>query len=408
MKRYKKKIEQYNNLIQEQYIRESSVQAVIDQCKDVRINQEDMRMSHFEFLYAQSQFIKKRWWVLQGCVLILLWLLMKDSGSTGEIERASFYSLRQICAARTFLFAIVDLIKVTLFFVITFSTIQISAYTMIINFFIPFNVSVCICFRLLNKKWSEKEYIAVILSTAYSVLWSVIVMQDSIYQRIAEPIWIGLLLLSFGYLIFCIRKSQFGSKLDWGNTNGIKLKNVSKNFNSVNAVESVTYSMKKGVHGLLGVNGAGKTTLMRMLCTVIKPTCGEIMWNGKNIFELGAAYRDTLGYLPQEFGYYPDLSIYDYMIYIASIKGIRPIAARKRTEQLLQQVGMSKYKKRKMKTLSGGMVRRVGIAQAMLNNSKILVLDEPTEQAVKEKATLEDAFLLYFGERADDNVDTEM
>jgi len=158
----------------------------------------------------------------------------------------------------------------------------------------------------------------------------------------------------------------------------LKLKNVSKDFNSVHAVDSVTYPMEKGVYGLLGVNGAGKTTLMRMLCTVIKPTSGDITWNGKNIFELGAAYRDTLGYLPQDFGYYPDLSIYDYMIYIASIKGIRSIVARKRIEQLLDRVGLSKYKKRKMKTLSGGTVRRVGIAQAMLNNPKILVLDEPT------------------------------
>lgn len=158
----------------------------------------------------------------------------------------------------------------------------------------------------------------------------------------------------------------------------LTLKSVSKDFNSVSAVDNVTYSMKKGVYGLLGVNGAGKTTLMRLLCTVIQPTSGAITLDGKNIFELGAAYRDTLGYLPQNFGYYPDLSIYDYMIYIASIKGIPLMVARKRTEQLLKQVGMSKYIKRKMRTLSGGMVRRVGIAQAMLNNPKILVLDEPT------------------------------
>lgn len=158
----------------------------------------------------------------------------------------------------------------------------------------------------------------------------------------------------------------------------LKFNDVSKVFNTVNAVDYATCSMNKGVYGLLGVNGAGKTTLMRMLTTVIQPTSGEITWDGKNIFESGAAYRDKLGYLPQDFGYYPDLSVYDYMIYIASIKGIRPSAARKRTEQLLGRVGMSKYKKRKMKTLSGGMVRRVGIAQAMLNNPKILVLDEPT------------------------------
>lgn len=158
----------------------------------------------------------------------------------------------------------------------------------------------------------------------------------------------------------------------------LELKNVSKEFSGVHAVNHVSFSMKKGVYGLLGVNGAGKTTLMRMLCTLIRPTGGEILWNGKNILGLGADYRNILGYLPQDFGYYPDLSIYDYMMYIASIKGIRQEAARKRTKQLLGRVGLAKYEKRKMKTLSGGMARRVGIAQAMLNNPQILVLDEPT------------------------------
>lgn len=158
----------------------------------------------------------------------------------------------------------------------------------------------------------------------------------------------------------------------------LMFKQVSKDFAGTKAVDGVNYLMKKGVYGLLGVNGAGKTTLMRMLCTIIPPTDGEITYNGQNIFRMGSAYRDMLGYLPQNFGYYPDLSIVDYMMYIASIKGIRQAAARKKTEELLGQVGLTRYRKRKMKTLSGGMVRRVGIAQAMLNNPQILVLDEPT------------------------------
>lgn len=158
----------------------------------------------------------------------------------------------------------------------------------------------------------------------------------------------------------------------------LRCKTITKRYGNMKAVNGVNCVMGKGVYGLLGVNGAGKTTLMRMLCTIIQPTEGEILWNGRNVWELGTAYRDLLGYLPQDFGYYPDLSVRDYMLYIASIKGLRAPYAKKKTGLLLRQVGMEKFQMRKMKHLSGGMVRRVGIAQAMLNDPKILVLDEPT------------------------------
>ncbi len=158
----------------------------------------------------------------------------------------------------------------------------------------------------------------------------------------------------------------------------LQFKNVTKDYGDIHAVDHVTYHMKKGVYGLLGVNGAGKTTLMRMLCTAINPTDGVILWDGKDIFSLGASYRSILGYLPQNYGFYPDLSVYDYMMYIASIKGLRSMTAKKRTIKLLEQVGLSEKRKNKMRTLSGGMLRRVGIAQAMLNDPRILVLDEPT------------------------------
>ena len=158
----------------------------------------------------------------------------------------------------------------------------------------------------------------------------------------------------------------------------LQFKDVTKDYGDIHAVNHVTYHMKKGVYGLLGVNGAGKTTLMRMLCTAINPTDGVILWDGKDIFSLGASYRSILGYLPQNYGFYPDLSVYDYMMYIASIKGLRSITAKKRTIKLLEQVGLSEKRKNKMRTLSGGMLRRVGIAQAMLNDPRILVLDEPT------------------------------
>lgn len=109
----------------------------------------------------------------------------------------------------------------------------------------------------------------------------------------------------------------------------LQFKDVTKDYGDIHAVNHVTYHMEKGVYGLLGVNGAGKTTLMRMLCTAINPTDGVILWDGKDIFSLGASYRSILGYLPQNYGFYPDLSVYDYMMYIASIKGLRSMTAKK-------------------------------------------------------------------------------
>lgn len=158
----------------------------------------------------------------------------------------------------------------------------------------------------------------------------------------------------------------------------LKITKLTKTFQDVTAVNGVSYAMGCGVYGLLGVNGAGKTTLMRMLATLIRPTEGAITWNGRDIFEMDGEYRRLLGYLPQDFGYYPDFTVQDYLMYIASIKGIRPGVAKQRVKALLHQVGLGKARNKKMKTLSGGMKRRAGIAQAMLNDPKILILDEPT------------------------------
>lgn len=156
------------------------------------------------------------------------------------------------------------------------------------------------------------------------------------------------------------------------------LDGLTKTFSSFPAVNNLSYTMDTGVYGLLGVNGAGKTTLMRMLCTLLTPTSGTITWDGQDIFSLGSAYLNLLGYLPQDFGYYPDFSVQDYLLYIASIKGLRPATARQRMQSLLEQVGLTQVRRQKMKKLSGGMKRRAGIAQAMLNDPKILILDEPT------------------------------
>lgn len=158
----------------------------------------------------------------------------------------------------------------------------------------------------------------------------------------------------------------------------LKISNLTKKFQDTTAVDNVSYTLTTGVYGLLGVNGAGKTTLMRMMCTLLKPTDGRITWDEKDIFEMDGEYRKLLGYLPQDFGYYPDFTVYDYLMYIASIKGLRPATAKQRTHLLLKQVGLENAKNKKMKKLSGGMKRRAGIAQAMLNNPSILILDEPT------------------------------
>lgn len=158
----------------------------------------------------------------------------------------------------------------------------------------------------------------------------------------------------------------------------LKMTELTRRFGSFTAVDHIDLTMTNGVYGLLGINGAGKTTLMRMLCTLLTPTEGTITCNGKDIFKMGADYRKLLGYLPQDFGFYPEFSVRDYLLYIASIKGIRPAVAKKRVSELIGKVGLSKAAGRKMKKLSGGMKRRAGIAQAMLNDPRILILDEPT------------------------------
>lgn len=153
---------------------------------------------------------------------------------------------------------------------------------------------------------------------------------------------------------------------------------VSKRFKDKSAVDDVSLTLTPGVWGLLGANGAGKTTLMRMCCGIMQPTAGEIRADGIPIDRLSAAYRDSLGYLPQEFGFYPSFTVRDYLDYMAALKGIGKRDARRRTNELLEQLGLADVRKKRIAKLSGGMKRRVGIAQALLNEPEILILDEPT------------------------------
>lgn len=158
----------------------------------------------------------------------------------------------------------------------------------------------------------------------------------------------------------------------------LSLDRLSKHYKSKIAVDCITTTMTPGVYGLLGANGAGKTTLMRMLCGILEPTSGDVLLNGNSIFDMGSTYRNLLGYLPQEFGYYPNYTAQEFLLYIAALKGIPRRIALKRSRSLLETVSLANVATKKIKTFSGGMKQRLGIAQALLNNPQILVLDEPT------------------------------
>lgn len=151
---------------------------------------------------------------------------------------------------------------------------------------------------------------------------------------------------------------------------------LSKQYNNKIAVDRISLKLQSGVVGLLGANGAGKTTLMRMICGILKPTGGTISFNGLDVSE--EMFRDALGYLPQDFGYYPNFTGKEFLLYMAALKGIDKKTALEKCNNLLSTVGLEQAANKKIKTYSGGMKQRLGIAQAVLNNPKILILDEPT------------------------------
>ncbi len=158
----------------------------------------------------------------------------------------------------------------------------------------------------------------------------------------------------------------------------LKIEHLSKQFKDKTAVNDVSLTLTPGVWGLLGANGAGKTTLMRMIADIMTPTSGTICYDGVNIHKMGSDYRKLFGFLPQEFGYHRDFSVKDYLEYMAALKDIPAGKTNKKINYLLDILSLSDVKRKKISQLSGGMKRRVGIAQAMLNDPEILVLDEPT------------------------------
>ena len=180
----------------------------------------------------------------------------------------------------------------------------------------------------------------------------------------------------------------------------LTLDRLTKHYGRKIAVDCVSARLGPGVYGLLGANGAGKTTLMRMLCAILEPTSGQVFWDGEDTAAMGAAYRTVLGYLPQDFGYYPGYTAAEFLAYIAALKGIPRGAAAGRVRQLMRTVGLQGAADRKLRTFSGGMKQRVGIAQALLNDPQILILDEPTAGLdPKERVHLRNLLADYAGDR---------
>jgi len=157
----------------------------------------------------------------------------------------------------------------------------------------------------------------------------------------------------------------------------LSVENVTKRYGKFTVLEDINLMFENGVYGLLAPNGAGKTTLIKMLTTLLFPTEGRILWDGQDILTMDGDYRGLLGYLPQEFGYYKNYSPRQFLRYMASLQGLNRKEVEGRIDELLELVFLTEVKDKKMKQFSGGMIQRVGIAQAMLNNPKLLILDEP-------------------------------
>jgi len=239
MEKFENKILEYKNKIADDIDSKKNIRKVTATVlAEINSTVQDSELSYFEFVYEQARFIKKRWWILQGIILLFTAYLIFESSdivyiqrylSIGgsvfgmliipelwksinanslEIESASMYSLRQVYSARVLLFAMADLVLLTIFFIVTGPGMHLLTGLIAINFLIPFNISSCIIFRCLCSRKLNTEYIAVFLSVACSVLWGIILSSNDLYSVISMKIWMGLLFVSFIYLIYCILKSQ--------------------------------------------------------------------------------------------------------------------------------------------------------------------------------------------------------
>lgn len=259
MKTYGQRIQEYRDFVQQTCIREEAESRAIKACQDILTEQacqmESKRTSYFEFLYEQSRFIKKRWWVLQAVALLYLWMWLNNNATdmketmrlmgifatmfvilivpevwknrrngAVEVEQASYYTLRQICAARVLLFAAVDFAIIMLFLAVTYQTTALTLNNLVVNFLLPVNVSCCICFRVLYSRWERSEYVAVLLCLLWVAVWTMLVANDAIYQRIASSVWNVMLVLTFAYVVYCVRRSlTFDEKMLEDYTNEIRI-----------------------------------------------------------------------------------------------------------------------------------------------------------------------------------------
>ena len=304
---------------------------------------------------------------------VMLVLFRSQFCGMGEVEAVTRASGAQLLLAKLILAGAANLICMTL--LLYFEIYLLNSYEnieqLILYCLVPYLICMTAMLRFirLHRKKNIATCAAAILSLC--LFWGILAKElPELYETSAIGIWF---IAFFVFALFFIKEIYFIEEMrKEGKIYGII------NYKNKIAVDCVSAALKPGVYGLLGANGAGKTTLMRMLCAILDSTSGEVFLNGKDIIEMGADYRNVLGYLPQDFGYYPGYTAMEFLMYISALKGIPKNIAKKRAVELLEEVGLDNVANKKVKTFSGGMKQRVGIAQALLNNPEILILDEPT------------------------------